>query len=116
LIGLSYFGVNYDHIIDDWPYTEQRIRQMHLITKKYGGRPHWGKIHFDTEADLRKNYPRIEDFEKLRKRLDPNGVFYNAFTEQLTQHNRPGPPILNQLFKSTNSKVGAFEFDTAKNI
>ena len=37
----------------------------------YGGRPHWGKRHFQTAATLAERYPRWEDFAAVRARLDP---------------------------------------------
>jgi L-gulonolactone oxidase len=40
-----------------------------------GGRPHWGKWHTLTAAELRGVYPRWDDFCALRARLDPTGLF-----------------------------------------
>jgi FAD-linked oxidoreductase len=40
---------------------------------KYGGRPHWGKIHSLGEQQLRKLYPRFDDFLAVREELDPTG-------------------------------------------
>ena len=40
----------------------------------YGGRPHWGKRHFQTAETLAPRYPRFDDFLALRDRLDPDGV------------------------------------------
>ncbi len=45
---------------------------------KYGGRPHWGKIHSLSAAQLTKLYPRFGDFQALRKRLDPEGRLLNG--------------------------------------
>lgn len=44
---------------------------------KYGGRPHWGKIHSLAAKDFSKLYPRFADFQKLRAQLDPAGRFLN---------------------------------------
>lgn len=45
---------------------------------KYQARPHWGKLHrLDAQA-LAKLYPRWEDFQAVRKRLDPEGKMLNA--------------------------------------
>lgn len=44
---------------------------------KYGGRPHWGKIHSLGAAELKKLYPRFEDFQALRESLDPRGRMLN---------------------------------------
>ena len=47
------------------------------IFRKYGGRPHWGKVHSLGHAELAGLYPRFEDFRALRRRLDPTGRFLN---------------------------------------
>jgi FAD-linked oxidoreductase len=44
---------------------------------KYGGRPHWGKIHSLDAAALRKLYPRFDDFQAIRAELDPSGRMLN---------------------------------------
>ncbi len=45
---------------------------------KYGGRPHWGKLHTLTARQLAPLYPRWDDWQRLRRRLDPRGKFLNA--------------------------------------
>lgn len=44
---------------------------------KYGGRPHWGKVHSLGAAELTKLYPRFKDFQALRAELDPQGRMLN---------------------------------------
>lgn len=44
---------------------------------KYGGRPHWGKIHSLGAAELSSLYPRFGDFQKLRAEMDPKGRLLN---------------------------------------
>ena len=44
---------------------------------KYEGRPHWGKLHTLTGKELAKLYPRWEDWQRVRRRLDPKGRFLN---------------------------------------
>jgi FAD-linked oxidoreductase len=48
------------------------------IFRRYGGRPHWGKLHTLTGRDLEKLYPRYRDYCALRERLDPKGKFLNT--------------------------------------
>jgi len=48
------------------------------ILRAAGGRPHWGKLHTRTAADLAASYPRFGDVLALRDRLDPDRVFTNA--------------------------------------
>lgn len=47
------------------------------ILRDAGGRPHWGKVHTRTAADLAPAYDRFGDFLALRDRLDPDRVFAN---------------------------------------
>ncbi|MGO2660771.1 MAG: D-arabinono-1,4-lactone oxidase [Mycetocola reblochoni] len=42
-----------------------------------GGRPHWGKLHGRSAAQLRASYPRLPDALAVRDRLDPERVFGN---------------------------------------
>ena len=48
-----------------------------------GGRPHWGKRHFQTAATLRPRYPEWERFQAVRARLDPEGRFANDWTDRV---------------------------------
>lgn len=50
---------------------------VEAIHRNHGGRPHWGKIHTFTGEDLANAYPAFGDFNKIRKQLDPNGMFLN---------------------------------------
>ena len=47
------------------------------VLRAAGGRPHWGKVHTRTAADLAPAYPRFEEFLRMRERLDPHRVFAN---------------------------------------
>ncbi|WP_435741429.1 D-arabinono-1,4-lactone oxidase [Nocardioides sp. SYSU DS0663] len=49
------------------------------VLRAAGGRPHWGKLHSCTAADLAPLYPRFPDFLALRDRLDPDRVFANDY-------------------------------------
>ncbi|MBS1837416.1 MAG: FAD-binding protein [Actinobacteria bacterium] len=57
---------------------EEYFRGVEAIMADLDGRPHWGKLHFRTAADLARSYPGWDDFQELRARLDPHGVFRNA--------------------------------------
>ncbi len=50
---------------------------------KYGGRPHWGKLHSLHAAQLRSLYPRWNEFAEVRAELDPAGKFLNAHLKQV---------------------------------
>jgi xylitol oxidase len=46
-------------------------------------RPHWGKVSTLDPAELRRRYPRWDDFAALVGRMDPAGRFRNAYLERL---------------------------------
>ncbi len=50
---------------------------------KYGGRPHWGKVHSLTHRELTRLYPRFQDFVELRRELDPQGRMLNPHLRTL---------------------------------
>jgi L-gulono-1,4-lactone dehydrogenase len=56
---------------------------VEAIMTELGGRPHWGKRHFQTAATLRGRYPDWDRFQAVRARLDPGGVFTNAWTDRV---------------------------------
>ncbi|HST65678.1 MAG TPA: D-arabinono-1,4-lactone oxidase [Mycobacteriales bacterium] len=46
-------------------------------------RPHWGKLHDLTAAELAPRYPRFADALALRAELDPEGRFANRYTDRV---------------------------------
>jgi L-gulonolactone oxidase len=64
----------------EWrPYFEA----VEAIMNEYGGRPHWGKRHFQTAATLAERYPRWADFQAARDELDPGHAFTNEYAERV---------------------------------
>jgi L-gulonolactone oxidase len=59
------------------------FRGVERIMDDYDGRPHWGKRHFQTAATLAPRYPDWEAFQSVRRRLDPDGVFTNDYTDRV---------------------------------
>ena len=53
------------------------------ILRRHGGRPHWGKLNSLDGADLAALYPKLADFAKLRRELDPQGRFLNRYLHGL---------------------------------
>jgi L-gulonolactone oxidase len=53
------------------------------VMRDHGGRPHWGKLHGRTAADLAPAYPRWADFVAVRDRVDPDRVFANRYLERV---------------------------------
>ncbi|WP_341718721.1 D-arabinono-1,4-lactone oxidase [Micromonospora sp. FIMYZ51] len=64
------------------PY-EDYFRDMESVFRHYGGRPHWGKKHWLTARELRPLLPRWDDFQAVRRRLDPDGVFLTPYLARL---------------------------------
>lgn len=69
------------HAYVGMPY-EELFAAVASICGAVGGRPHWGKRHELTAAELAPRYPRWEDFQAVRAALDPQGVFGNAWTDR----------------------------------
>lgn len=64
------------------PY-EPYFRAVETLFRKYEGRPHWGKIHWQTRDDLRAAYPEFDAFRELRASLDPGGRFLSPYLRSL---------------------------------
>ena len=64
----------------EWrPYFEA----VEAIMNEYGGRPHWGKRHFQTATTLAERYPRWGAFLAAREELDPGHAFTNEYAERV---------------------------------
>ena len=64
------------------PY-EPYFRAVEAVFRKYEGRPHWGKIHWQTRDDLRTSYPEFDAFVEARRSLDPEGRFLSPYLRGL---------------------------------
>lgn len=74
------------HQFAPMPY-EPYFRAVEAIMDHYGGRPHWGKRHFQTAETLAPRYPEWDTFQAARARLDPHGLFTNDYVRRTL-----GPP------------------------
>jgi L-gulonolactone oxidase len=75
----GYIAVHVYHKFEHEPY----FREVEAIMNSHDGRPHWGKLHFQTAATLRPRYPLWDAFMAVRDRLDPNRLFGNAYLERV---------------------------------
>jgi L-gulonolactone oxidase len=75
----GYIAVHVYHRFEYEPY----FREVEAIMNAHEGRPHWGKLHFQTAATLRPRYPLWDRFVAVRDRLDPNRLFGNAYLERV---------------------------------
>ena len=67
-------------------YRQDYVRIFKLaepIFQKYGGRPHWGKLHTLGGQELSALYPKWDDFMHLRQQVDPEKKWINSHLEHL---------------------------------
>ena len=64
------------------PYREY-FELVEAICSEHEGRPHWGKIHFQSAATLCDRYPRWSEFQAVRHQVDPNRVFTNEYLDRV---------------------------------
>jgi L-gulonolactone oxidase len=74
-----YIAVHQDRKLRWEPY----FRGVEEIMESYGGRPHWGKRHFQTAESLAPRYPGWDRYQALRAKLDPDGRFANDYTKRV---------------------------------
>ena len=72
--------------VDDAEAVAPAVLAVERELAPYDARPHWGKVFSTDPAVVRSLYPRLPEFEALRARLDPAGVFANAFVDRYLPH------------------------------
>jgi L-gulonolactone oxidase len=70
------------HVYRGTPY-DQYFQGVEAIMNDYGGRPHWGKMHFQSAATLAPRYPKWDTFQQQRDRLDPERRFANPYLDKV---------------------------------
>lgn len=68
------------HYKDQYDFLFDLIQPIFL---KYGGRPHWGKLHSLKARELALLYPNWNDFLAVRARLDPEARLLNPYLKSL---------------------------------
>lgn len=64
------------------PEVEVLLPELEAALAPFAARPHWGKLFRADAAQLAPLYPRFGDFRALAHRLDPEGIFRNAFLDR----------------------------------
>lgn len=59
------------------------FRRCDEILTRYGGRPHWGKLHRTSPERLKAQFPDYDRFREIRRRFDPDGIFLNEYLAPL---------------------------------
>ncbi len=62
---------------------ETYFRAVEAIMDEYGGRPHWGKRHYQSSHTLAPRYMGWDRFQAVRRRFDPEGRFANDYTNRV---------------------------------
>ncbi len=76
------------HVYKGTPYLAY-FQGVEAIAADYGGRPHWGKLHFHDHRSLAPLYPEWDRFQRARSELDPAGTFANTYTDRVLGPVRP---------------------------
>ena len=71
------------HVYRGTQAYDQYFTGVETIMDDYGGRPHWGKLHYQKAATLAPRYPRWDEFQAMRRRLDPDGRFANPYLDRV---------------------------------
>jgi len=58
-------------------------QECEKVFTKYNARPHWGKSQHLTTEQYSKLYPKLQDFNNLRKTYDPKNLYVNDFIQQV---------------------------------
>jgi FAD-linked oxidoreductase len=77
------------HVFAGMPWRDL-FRATEEIMDELGGRPHWGKRHFQTADTLAPRYPDWDRFAAVRARLDPEGRFQSPGVERVLGPVRAG--------------------------
>ena len=65
--------------MDNRPY----FKWVQSIMKKYGGRPHFGKMNNLNAKEMESLYPNLDRFNEIRQENDPENVFYTRYFRNL---------------------------------
>lgn len=66
---------------DYWGY----LRAVDATLEPFRARVRWGKLHFLAREQLLDRYPEAETFIRIRRELDPHGVFLNDHLRPLIE-------------------------------
>ena len=66
------------------------LRLVQEVLAPFAARPHWGKQHGLTAAQLRPLYPRFDDARAVRDQADPDGLFLTPYLRDLLGPARAG--------------------------
>jgi xylitol oxidase len=59
------------------------VASVEAALAPFAARPHWGKVFVLPPGRVARLYPRMDDFRKVTRELDPAGKFSNAMLERI---------------------------------
>eukprot|EP00802_Teleaulax_amphioxeia_P005831 Tamp_05835.p5 GENE.Tamp_05835~~Tamp_05835.p5 ORF type:complete len:174 (-),score=28.38 Tamp_05835:233-754(-) len=59
--------------------TSPTLRHVEAVLEPFHAPPHLGKVHGCQARELQRLLPRLEDFNRIRRCLDPDGMFTNRY-------------------------------------
>jgi xylitol oxidase len=67
----------------DWPAVRELLPVIEQRLSPFAPRPHWGKLFTLAPAQVQSCYPKLPDFRRLTRTLDPQEKFRNRFLSTL---------------------------------
>ena len=68
--------------VPDTPAVLAAVAEVENALQPFDHRPHWGKVFTMTPEAVADRFDRLDDFGRLRHRVDPDGVFGNDFVDR----------------------------------
>jgi xylitol oxidase len=65
-----------------WDGVRRVLPLVEAALAPFEPRPHWGKLFTMPADEVGARYPRLPQFQDLRRRYDPNGKFSNPFLDR----------------------------------
>lgn len=75
-------GIYHDVIQGAPSPVKETITRVERLMLEHGGRPHLSKLIYMKPSEFKKVYPNWAKFDVLRRRMDPQGVFWSRAIEE----------------------------------
>ncbi len=75
-----------------FPPSDEATREIHEALQPFQYRFHWGKPSLVDPSEIRERFPHWDDFDRLRRQWDPDGVFLNSYLENFFGPSPVPPP------------------------
>jgi L-gulono-1,4-lactone dehydrogenase len=75
-----------------FPPSDAAMGEIHEALQPFHYRFHWGKVSLVGRSEIRERFPHWDDFDRLRRQWDPDGVFLNPYLENFFGPSAIPPP------------------------